>query len=111
DGMRDWSVTGVQRCAPPIYRRAGEPLRVRKDVASGCGAQAIYGFRAAPVRNILSFPERFPGTTIVRLERNYRSSQPILDVSNAVISVHSVFSCRCWLSARVDGEAALALVS
>ncbi len=53
----------------------------------GDDAQAIYGFRAATVRNILEFPERFPGTTIVRLERNYRSSQPILDASNAVIAL------------------------
>jgi len=52
----------------------------------GDDAQAIYGFRSATVRNILEFSDRFPGTTIVRLERNYRSSQPILDGSNAVIA-------------------------
>jgi ATP-dependent DNA helicase UvrD/PcrA len=52
----------------------------------GDDAQAIYGFRAATVRNILEFPDRFPGTTIVRLQRNYRSTQPILDASNAVIA-------------------------
>ena len=43
----------------------------------GDDAQAIYGFRAATVRNILGFPERFAGTTIVKLERNYRSTEPI----------------------------------
>jgi DNA helicase-2/ATP-dependent DNA helicase PcrA len=52
----------------------------------GDDAQAIYGFRAATVHNILAFPERFPGTTIVKLERNYRSTAPILDLSNAVIA-------------------------
>jgi DNA helicase-2/ATP-dependent DNA helicase PcrA len=52
----------------------------------GDDAQAIYGFRAATVQNILAFPERFPGTTIVKLERNYRSTAPILDLSNAVIA-------------------------
>ncbi len=51
----------------------------------GDDAQAIYSFRAATVRNILDFPEQYPGTTIVRLERNYRSTQPILDASNAVM--------------------------
>jgi ATP-dependent DNA helicase UvrD/PcrA len=51
----------------------------------GDDAQSIYGFRAATVRNILEFPERFPGTTIVALEQNYRSIAPILDASNAVI--------------------------
>jgi DNA helicase-2/ATP-dependent DNA helicase PcrA len=52
----------------------------------GDDAQAIYGFRAATVHNILAFPDRFPRTTIVKLERNYRSSTPILDLSNAVIA-------------------------
>src|SRR5437867_418056 len=53
----------------------------------GDDAQAIYGFRAATVRNILEFPERFPGTTAVKLERNYRSTTAILGLSNAVISL------------------------
>ena len=52
----------------------------------GDDAQAIYGFRAATVRNILDFPARFPGTTIITLEHNHRSSQPLLDTSNAVIA-------------------------
>ena len=53
----------------------------------GDDAQAIYGFRAATVRNILEFPQRFPGATIVRLEQNFRSTPPILDSSNAVIAL------------------------
>ncbi|MEO0081759.1 MAG: ATP-dependent helicase [candidate division WOR-3 bacterium] len=51
----------------------------------GDDAQSIYAFRGATVRNILTFPERFPNTTIVTLEENYRSVQPILDVANAVM--------------------------
>ncbi len=54
--------------------------------AVGDDAQAIYGFRAATVRNILDFPTRFPDATVLTLERNYRSTQPILDATNAVIS-------------------------
>ncbi|MFN2593810.1 MAG: ATP-dependent helicase, partial [Actinomycetota bacterium] len=52
----------------------------------GDDAQSIYSFRAATVDNILQFPQHFPGTEIVTLSRNYRSSQQILDASNAVIS-------------------------
>ncbi|MBS0242047.1 MAG: ATP-dependent helicase [Proteobacteria bacterium] len=54
----------------------------------GDDAQSIYGFRAATVRNILDFPQRFsPPATIVTLEQNYRSTVPILDASNAVIAL------------------------
>ncbi|HEX6131655.1 MAG TPA: ATP-dependent helicase, partial [Actinomycetota bacterium] len=52
----------------------------------GDDAQAIYGFRAATVRNILEFPRRFPGAAVLPLERNYRSCPPILSSSNAVIA-------------------------
>ncbi|HEV7584514.1 MAG TPA: ATP-dependent helicase, partial [Solirubrobacteraceae bacterium] len=46
--------------------------------------QAIYGFRAASARHILDFATSFPGATVLKLERNYRSSSPILAVANAV---------------------------
>jgi DNA helicase-2/ATP-dependent DNA helicase PcrA len=54
----------------------------------GDDAQAIYGFRAATVRNILDFPAQYDSrATLVTLERNYRSTQPILDASNALIAL------------------------
>jgi DNA helicase-2/ATP-dependent DNA helicase PcrA len=50
----------------------------------GDDMQAIYGFRAASREHILSFPTAFTGSRVVRLERNYRSTQPILDLANQV---------------------------
>lgn len=53
----------------------------------GDDAQSIYSFRGATVRNILDFPSQFSQVArVVTLERNYRSTQPILDVSNRVIA-------------------------
>ena len=53
--------------------------------AVGDDAQSIYSFRAATVRNILDFPEQFePAASIITLDQNYRSSQPILNAANAV---------------------------
>jgi len=54
--------------------------------AVGDDAQAIYSFRAATVRNILEFERRFAGADIVTLERNYRSTTPILSATNALIA-------------------------
>jgi DNA helicase-2/ATP-dependent DNA helicase PcrA len=52
----------------------------------GDDAQSIYSFRSADVRNILHFPDQHPECQVVTLESNYRSVQPILDCSNAVIA-------------------------
>jgi ATP-dependent DNA helicase UvrD/PcrA len=62
-----------------------ELRRERRNLtAVGDDAQAIYGFRAASAAHILGFCDDFPDSTIVTLTRNYRSTQPILDVANAV---------------------------
>jgi DNA helicase-2/ATP-dependent DNA helicase PcrA len=65
----------------------------------GDDGQAIYAFRAATVRNMLDFPARFPGTAVMTLERNYRSTQPILDLANAVLAdAAEGYARRLWTS-------------
>jgi len=54
--------------------------------AVGDDAQAIYGFRAATAENMARFTATFPTATVVALEQNYRSLQPILDLANAVLA-------------------------
>lgn len=51
--------------------------------------QSIYRFRGAEIRNILSFSKTFPGTKTIRLERNYRSYQTILDIAGDVVARNS----------------------
>ena len=70
----------------------------------GDDAQSIYSFRGANVHNILDFPKQFPGSHLVTLEQNYRSTQPILDVTNTLISrAEERFTKNLW-TARVGGE-------
>ncbi|MBR1837271.1 MAG: ATP-dependent helicase [Kiritimatiellae bacterium] len=58
----------------------------RNLTAVGDDFQCIYSWRGSDYRNIMEFPVRHPGTRIVKLERNYRSRAPILDLANASIS-------------------------
>jgi DNA helicase-2/ATP-dependent DNA helicase PcrA len=51
----------------------------------GDDAQSIYSFRGANFRNIMDFPKDFPGTRMITLEENYRSTQPILSLTNEII--------------------------
>lgn len=57
----------------------------RNCMAVGDDTQSIYSFRGAYYKNMFDFPKSFPETRIVKLEYNYRSIQPILDVANALI--------------------------
>jgi len=72
-------------------------------LAVGDDAQSIYGFRGADFRNIMDFPTLFPGTRIIALEENYRSTQPILDVSNAIIDAARERHRKTLFTRRVTG--------
>jgi len=64
--------------------------------------QSIYSFRGASHRNMLEFPKLFPAAQIIKLEENFRSTQPILDVANAIIAdVKESYKKR--LFSRVEG--------
>lgn len=74
----------------------------------GDDAQSIYSFRAATIRNMLDFPTQFPGTTQVKLEQNYRSVEPILAASNAVMDeAKERFTKRLWSTRRSERKPVL----
>ncbi len=71
----------------------------------GDDAQSIYSFRAAEVENILGFPEQYvPPAEVVKLEENYRSSQPILDTANCLIAESERQYRKSLFSSRKDGD-------
>jgi DNA helicase-2/ATP-dependent DNA helicase PcrA len=73
-------------------------------MAVGDDAQSIYAFRGADVRNILEFPRLFPGTRVITLEQNYRSTQPVLDLANAVLARARAQYTKNLFTVRGDGE-------
>ncbi|MEX2274710.1 MAG: ATP-dependent helicase [Actinomycetota bacterium] len=91
----------------PLQAQILEHMRPESSARSitvvGDDAQAIYGFRAATVRNILEFPQRFCGASVIRLEQNYRSTPSILAATNAVIARSPQRHDKTLWSARGDG--------
>ncbi len=65
--------------------------------------QSIYGWRGANIRNILEFHEHFDNTKVVKLEVNYRSTQPILDAANALIEHNTRRLGKKLISHRGEG--------
>jgi len=69
--------------------------------------QSIYGWRGADIRNILDFTKDFPNAGVVRLEENYRSTPPILELANAVISVNTSRMGKTLRPTRDGGQRAV----
>jgi DNA helicase-2/ATP-dependent DNA helicase PcrA len=70
----------------------------------GDDAQSIYRFRGADFRNILDFPNLFPGTRVITLDQNYRSTPPILDLANDIINKAAHRYTKNLFSRRDPGE-------
>ncbi len=83
-----------------LLRPTGSGLTVVGD-----DAQSIYSFRAAEVENILNFPRTFtPTASVVALEQNYRSNQPILDLANALLAESPNAYRKTLYACRKDGR-------
>ncbi|MGE5196954.1 MAG: ATP-dependent helicase [Deltaproteobacteria bacterium] len=74
----------------------------RNVMVVGDDAQSIYGFRGATHKNIMEFPKNFPECRIIKLEDNYRSTQHILDLANAVMKNMENKYSKCLVSARQE---------
>ena len=70
----------------------------------GDSDQSIYRFRAADVRNILQFEQRFPDADVILLEQNFRSTQTILDAANAVIAKNASRHAKNLFTEGAEGE-------
>ena len=70
----------------------------------GDDAQSIYSFRGADFYNIMRFPDQFPGARVIKLEQNYRSTQPILSLTNSIIEQAEEKFTKSLFTAREGGE-------
>ncbi len=69
----------------------------------GDDSQSIYAFRGATFKNIMDFPVLFPGTAIYKLEENYRSTQPILNLANCIIDEAAEKYTKRLFTRKIDG--------
>lgn len=88
-------------------------LQTLSGVKEGCNTyvcvvgdddQSIYKFRGAEVQNILSFPDKFPGTEIIKLEKNYRSTGKILEAASLVVGKNKNRLGKTLVSQRGEGK-------
>lgn len=80
---------------------AGEKANI---LAVGDPDQSIYSWRGADIQNILNFEKDFPGATIIKLEENYRSKEPILQAASCLISHNTQRYEKNLISRRGPGE-------
>ena len=65
-------------------------FRHKNVMVVGDDAQSIYAFRGSTIKNILSFPDQFGDCKVIKLEENFRSTQPILNLANEILKRGSI---------------------
>jgi len=83
----------------------------RNVMVVGDDSQSIYSFRGAHFRNIFDFPKLFPECRLFKLEENYRSPQPILDLANGIIESAGQKYTKCLYTRRTAGHRPLLIRS
>lgn len=78
--------------------------RYKNVMVVGDDSQSIYSWRGAHFQNILKFPERYPGSTVYRIETNYRSTPEILSLANAAIAANAHQFAKELTAARPSGN-------
>jgi DNA helicase-2/ATP-dependent DNA helicase PcrA len=76
----------------------------RKIMVVGDDSQSIYSFRGANYKNMFEFPSLFPETRVIKLEENYRSTQPILTFTNTLMDQAKEKYTKCLFTERKNGE-------
>lgn len=76
----------------------------RNVMVVGDDSQAIYSFRGADYRNMFDFPSKFPEAKCIKLEQNYRSTQPILTLTNSLMEQAREKYTKCLFTKRGEGE-------
>ena len=76
----------------------------RNVMVVGDDSQSIYSFRGADYRNMLDFPAHYPECKVIKLEQNYRSTQPILSLTNALMEQAQEKYTKCLYTQREGGQ-------
>ncbi|NIR13330.1 MAG: ATP-dependent helicase, partial [Desulfobacterales bacterium] len=76
----------------------------RNIMVVGDDSQSIYSFRGANYKNMFEFPSLFPETKVIKLEENYRSTQPILTFTNTLMDQAQEKYTKCLFTERTDGD-------
>ncbi len=76
----------------------------RNIMVVGDDSQSIYSFRGANYKNMFDFPTLFPEVKIIKLEQNYRSTQPILTLTNAIMDQAAEKYTKCLFTRRKGGQ-------